>query len=76
MTLIELVRAAYCDAVENGYDLTGRSVREIASDLLECDAVIEATDASIEEVEAAVVIAAEEEGAALDAEEPLIAGAS
>ena len=56
MTLIELVRAAYRDAVENGYDPAGCSVREIAYDLLECDAVIEATDASIEEVEAAVVI--------------------
>ena len=43
MTLIELVRAAYRDAVENGYDLAGCSVREIAYDLLECDAVIEAT---------------------------------
>jgi hypothetical protein len=59
MTLIELVRAAYRDAVENGYD----SVREIAYDLLECDAIIEATDASIEEVEAAVVIVVEENGA-------------
>ena len=73
MTLIELVRAAYRDAVENGYDLAGCSVREIAYDLLECDAVIEATDSSIEEVEAAVVIVVEENGAGLDAEEPLMA---
>ena len=70
MTLIELVRAAYRDAVENGYDHAGCSVREIAYDLLECDAVIEATDASIEEVEAAVVIVVEENGAGSDAEEP------
>jgi hypothetical protein len=56
MTLLELVREAYRNAVENGYDLTGRSVREIAYDMLECDAVIEVADASIEEVEAAVVI--------------------
>jgi hypothetical protein len=76
MKLIELVRAAYCNAVENGYDLPGRSVREIAYDLLECDAVIEATDASIEEVEAAVVIVAKEDGAGSDAEEPLMARAN
>ena len=56
MTLLELVREAYRNAVENGYDLTGCSVREIAYDMLECDAVIEVADASIEEVEAAVVI--------------------
>jgi len=41
--------------------------------LLECDAVIEARGASIEEVEAAVVIVVEENGAGLDAEEPLMA---
>jgi hypothetical protein len=56
MTLLELVREAYRNAVENGYDLTGCNVREIAYDMLECDAVIEVADASIEEVEAAVVI--------------------
>ena len=46
MTLLELVREAYRNAVENGYDLTGCSVREIAYDMLECDAVIEVADAS------------------------------
>lgn len=73
MTLLELVREACRDAVVNGYDFTGCSVREIAYDLLECDAVIEATDASIEEVEAALVVVVEEDGARLDAEEPLVA---
>ena len=73
MTLLELVREAYRNAVENGYELTGCSVREIAYDLLECDAVIEATDASIEEVEAAVIMVVEEDGAELDAQEPLVA---
>jgi hypothetical protein len=73
MTLLELVREAYRNAVENGYDPTGCSVREIADDLLECDAVVEATGASIEEVEAAVAVVVEEDGAGLDAEEPLVA---
>ena len=36
MTLLELVREAYRNALENGYDLTGCSVREIAYDMLEC----------------------------------------
>ena len=73
MTLMELVRHAYRDAVENGYDLVGRSVREIGYELLECDAVIEATDASIEQVEAALVIIVEEDRAGIDADQRLTA---
>lgn len=50
MSCYDLVKEAYLNALENGYDLSILSDKEVACDMCDCDASLEVYEPSVVEI--------------------------